>query len=492
MKEKADDTYSHVLKYTSLFGGVQGLMILIGLVRNKFVALLLGAGGMGFVSLLNSVQTFASQSTNLGISFGAVPRLSELYEAGDAAGISHYIQVVRLWSFVAAVLGFVFCLAVSPYADALTFSWGNHKLHYAMLALSVSMLAVTGGETAILKATRKLGALAKIQIAIAVASVLISVPLYYFFGHSGVVPSIVLMAFAGMLTTIFYSYRSFPLRVTVNKSLFRDGFGMIRLGVAFVVAAVVGSAAEMLVRSFLNVEGSLDDVGLYNAGYMITITYAGMVFTAMESDYFPRLSGVSDNVLATNQTVNKQMEVSLLMLSPMLIGLLMLLPLLIPLLFSPEFVPVVAMTQLAILAMYFKVLTLPVAYITLARGYSLSYLLLETSYYVVFVLLVVFGYRRWGIYGTGLALVAAHVFDYFLINGYAYWQYGYRSTWTIFRYAAIQLSIGMLGFLVSLYAEGWVYWTTEAVLTLASTAYSVRVLRQKTHLWQSLRRRFRI
>ena len=40
--EEHDESYSHVLKYAGIFGGVQGLNILLGLVRNKIVALLLG------------------------------------------------------------------------------------------------------------------------------------------------------------------------------------------------------------------------------------------------------------------------------------------------------------------------------------------------------------------------------------------------------------------------------------------------------------------
>ena len=80
MKEQGEGSYKHILKYTSVFGGVQGLVILIGLVRNKFMALILGAGGMGLNALLTSAQNFASQCTNLGISFGAVPRLSGYYE----------------------------------------------------------------------------------------------------------------------------------------------------------------------------------------------------------------------------------------------------------------------------------------------------------------------------------------------------------------------------------------------------------------------------
>ena len=129
-----DENYSRVLKNISLFGGVQGVILIVGLVRNKLIALILGAGGMGFNALLTSVQTFASQVTNLGISFGAVPRLSELYEEGSEEQLSFYIQVIRLWSLMAALLGMAFCVIVSPLMNDLTFTWGNHTLHYAALA----------------------------------------------------------------------------------------------------------------------------------------------------------------------------------------------------------------------------------------------------------------------------------------------------------------------------------------------------------------------
>ncbi len=490
MKERDTEKYSHILKYTSIFGGVQGLMMLVSLVRNKFMALLLGVGGMGFASLMTSVQNFSALSTNLGLSFGAVPRLSELYEQPDK--LAYNIQIIRMWSLIAAALGFVFCVVVSPLLNDITFTWGNHTIHYAMLGVSVALMAITGGETAILKATRHLGSLAKIQVLGALISLGISVPLYYYFRHSGVVPALVLVALANMLLTIGYSYHCYPLRLMFDRAKFRDGVDMIRLGVAFVVAAAIGSAAEMLIRAFLNIDNGLDAIGLYNTGYMITLTYAGLVFTAMESDYFPRLSAVNQDIQASNDTVNRQIEVSLLLLSPMLVALLMMLPVLIPMLFSREFLPVVGMTQVAVLSMFFKVLTLPVAYITLARGYSMSYLLLETAYYVVLVCCVVFGFRQWGIYGTGVALVAAHVFDLLMIYGYAYWKYGYRCTSVVVGYALVQTTIGLIAYAVSCLTGGWLYWVLEAALTVVSTAYSFFVLRQKTHLWESLMRRFRI
>ena len=138
MKGKTTKGYGHVLKYTSIFGGVQGLVILIGLVRNKAMAVFLGAGGIGFNALLVSVQNFASQCTNLGISFGAVPKLSELYEQDQREQMQYYLQVIRLWSLIAAGLGFLFCIAISPLLNDFTFTWGNHTLHYAMLGRKIS------------------------------------------------------------------------------------------------------------------------------------------------------------------------------------------------------------------------------------------------------------------------------------------------------------------------------------------------------------------
>lgn len=73
------DSYTHVLKYAGIFGGVQGLNIIIGLVRNKLIALLLGPAGMGLASLFNTAINFISQATNFGISFSAVKHLSLIH-----------------------------------------------------------------------------------------------------------------------------------------------------------------------------------------------------------------------------------------------------------------------------------------------------------------------------------------------------------------------------------------------------------------------------
>ena len=121
-------SYSHVLKYTGIFGSVQGLNIVIGLVRNKLVALLLGPSGMGLVSLLNSTITFMSQATSLGISFSAVKHISEIFDSGDEERIAHYIKVVRTWCLITALLGMLLCAMLGPVLSNYSFSWGDHTI----------------------------------------------------------------------------------------------------------------------------------------------------------------------------------------------------------------------------------------------------------------------------------------------------------------------------------------------------------------------------
>ena len=135
--------YSHILKYTGLFSGVQGLNILVGMIRNKFVAMILGPEGMGLISLFNSTLTLVSDSTNFGLSISAIRNISEAYEVDDQVKLRRAIVVLRTWTLLTALLGSFLCLILSPLLSDFTFTWGNHTLHFVLLSPIVGMMAIT-------------------------------------------------------------------------------------------------------------------------------------------------------------------------------------------------------------------------------------------------------------------------------------------------------------------------------------------------------------
>ena len=139
---------------------------------------------------------------------------------------------------------------------------------------------------------------------------------------------------------------------------------MVRLGVAFTLAGVLGSGAEFVIRSYLNNVGDLKIVGLYNTGYLMTMTYAGLIFSAMETDFFPRLSAVNSDVLRYNDLINKQAEVSVLLISPVIVIAFYVLPIMVPLLASGEFLPVVDMMRFVALSLFLRAVNLPMEYLS--------------------------------------------------------------------------------------------------------------------------------
>lgn len=475
-----ENNYKHIFKYTGLFGSVQGLNILIGLVRNKILAWLLGPAGLGLISIYNTASSLLQNSTNFGLQMSGVREISLAYDLNDEEEINRHIRILRSWSLLAALLGFLVCIASSNVLSLWAFSSNEYTLEFIFLAPVVAMAAISGGETAILKATRKLKQLTKISVLGVIGSLVVSVPLYYYLGNNGIIPSLVIIGIVQMLLATIYSYKYYPLNIKLKKTELAEGRNLLSIGSAFVIAGIFGSGAEFIIRAFLS-DMSVSLAGLYNAGYMITMTYAGMVFAAMETDYYPQLSAVSNDTDRMNGTTNRQIEVSLIIVAPMLAALMLFLPILIPLLFSGKFVPIIGMTQIAIIAMYFRAINLPVAYIMLAKGDSKSYMLLELIYDILIVLTIIFGYNNWGLEGTGVALALSGLIDCICVVGYCCWKYDFSFSNRLLNDFLMQLGIAITTLLFVKFTSGWIYWLAGCLLVIASIFISYKMFKRKIH-----------
>lgn len=415
-------SYRQIAKYIIAFGGVHGLNVLISLVRNKIVSSLLGPAGLGLISLYQSGLTLVQNATNFGIAQSGVRTIGQAYtEENEGKTITRELQdaimLIRSWSVVAAVFGMLVCIIFAPGLSYMSFrdtpsTWGEgifKGLDFIMLAPIVGLVAISSGELAVLKAVRKLKKVATLSVLTTFLALVISTPIFYIWRQEGIIPSLLLTAILQMVITICYSYSSYPLKLAINKEFLRKGGDMIKLGMAFIIAGILGSGAEFAIRAFINVESDEAMVGLYNAGYMMAVTYAGMAFAALESEYFPRLSTLckDNNKKEIKLTIMRQIKVSLMLIIPMVVVLIPLLPYIIPLLFSSKFVDAVPMAQITLIAMITRAITLPIEYLPLAKGDSKSYLLLESIYDIVLIACVCLLFHYYGIVGTGIAIVLA-------------------------------------------------------------------------------------
>lgn len=477
-------SYSHILKYTGLLGSVQFLNILISIVRNKAAAVLIGPVGMGLADLYFRTIDLLGNSTNFGLGFSAVHRLSPLCEQGNLRALKLQSQIIRTMIFWAALLGAIVTIVLSPALSLWLFHDTSHALSICALAPAVAFGTLTSGEVAILRGTSRLKAIASTSALVAGCTLLFALVIYSIWGISGVIPVLLLTTLATFLLHLRVSTRQFPYHISPFRfRVLKSGRPLIQLGAAYVGAGILGSGTEMLIRAtVVNSENGLYAAGLYAAGLTLTVSYARMIFVAMDADYFPRLSAAAQDISRQNITVNSQIHVLSLLMAPFLIILAISLPLVVRLLYSAEYLPVMPMVWAALPFMYFKSIYSPIAYLSLAHGDSRVYFVMELLYDVVFAAAVVVGYQYYGLLGAGIGLSLANLADLLLLSLFYRKKYQFRFT----RQGALLFlpqGILLLGVLCCMLLESvWLRYGISGTLCCISVLFSFIQLKK---LWRS-------
>ena len=484
-----DASYDHVIKYTGLFGGVQGITMLVSLVRNKIASVLLGPDGLALVNIYNNVIKLVNQSSNFGLSFSAVKHVAELFETGTDEDVRGFVRTVRTWSVFTGLLGVLVCLVLSQYLSLWTFKSYDYAHAFAVLSLVVGMLAVQGGEMAILKGMKQLKKVAVVSVYGAIATLAICSPVYFFMGIDGIVLSLFLCGAVILAIHLYFSTKVVPWSLSLfSKDEYVNGVPMLKLGVGYIIAGIFGQGAEYVIRTLILQYGELADVGLYNSGYVLAVTYANIVFVAFEADYFPRLSASQHDVMKQNQTVNQQIQVSVLLMAPLLIFLVLAMPVIVPLLFSSKFVAAAPMAICASFYMFFKALTLPVAYLALAKGDSRMYMITELIYDVFIAIAIPLAFRQWGLMGAGWALSAGGLLDLLLIHIIYRFRYNYRFDMRDMKLYVSQFLLFLVAVFAALNENPW-FRVVTVIALVASAILSFRVLKRETNVLSKIKRR---
>lgn len=486
-------TYGQIIKYTGILSSTQVLTMLVAVVRNKLATVFLGAAGMGLTALYQSLMVFLSNITNLGIPMSAIKHVSD--RAGHASDeeVNRYVAVIRTWIVVTAVIGTVVCVLLAPVLNYFSFhGQPDHTLDIMLLAPMIGFLGVTGGELALLKAARQLKNIAVVSLAGGVFTMLATIPFYYFFQERGIVPALLCSTFLVMCVHIHYARKAYPWRLLKpSREIYRQGMDVVRLGLAFIVSSIFASMAEWLIPVYILKYASLEEVAFFKMGFSLIVTYPGMVFVALEADYYPRLSAIHDDCKLMNESVNQQIEICVMLIVPVLIAFVMALPFVVPLLYTREFLPIVDMAVCGSIYMLFRAVTMPLAFIPLVKNNLTVYLIVELMYNVFLFTSVVVCFMFWGVTGGGVALGVTGLLDMTMLLSVYRWRYHFVLLRRIAGNIVVQGVLMVTVILVCLFTEGLLKYALAGVVLLLSMAYTWNFLKRNTGIMQRIRERFR-
>ncbi|WP_460879730.1 oligosaccharide flippase family protein [Pontibacter rugosus] len=427
------------MKATSIFGGVQVGNILINIIRSKFIAVLLGPTGMGIAGLLTATLNIVTSLTNFGLSRSAVKNVAAANATNDIKKISVVVTVLRKLVWATGLLGSFITLVTAPLLSELTF--GNDEYTYAFIWLAFTLLLrqLSAGQLVVLQGMRKIKFMAKGSFLGSVLGLVVSVPVYYLMDIDGIVPAIILTSFISLFISWHFSnkIKVSPTPVDIVQ-LKTEGGEMLRMGFMLSLSSLAALGASYIIRIFISRNGGIDQVGLYNAGFAIVNTYVGMIFTAMVTDYYPRLSAVAQDRQKATSTINQQAEVAILILAPLLLVFLIFIDWAVILLYSTKFIPVNGMIHWSALGIFFKAVSWAIAYIILANGSSKLFFWNELVVNIYMLLLNILGYYWGGLTGLGISFLASYILYtaqvYFLTKS----VYGFRFSSNLYNIFIIQ------------------------------------------------------
>lgn len=482
---------NHILKYTGIFGLVQVLKMLMDIIRNKLSAKFLGPGGMGLLNIYSNATRLMSDSTNFGVAVSGVKHISEIQEEGNQEQLVEYACIVRSLSLLAGFFGMVLYLILSPSFSLWTFGSYENTWNYMLLTPIVCLLSMTGGEMAILKGTKQLMRITKISIYVALAMLAVFAPVLYFLERGGIIWALLLSHLVITFIYFFHSTKKIPYRVNLrSKALLKKGLPILRLGTGFIIAGLFSQGAEYLIRAIILQHGGEHDVGLYNSGYVIAVSYASIIFSAMDADYYPRLSGACKDTVRQNSIINKQIEALVLLISPFLIFFIIGMPVIIPILYTDEFTSCIPMSTFAMLYMFFRAFFIPVSYLALAHGDTKMFMMTELICAVMISLSIPFCYLHWGLTSTGMAISGCGLIEFSMIYLLYRQRYHFRFNTRHVTLYLIQFLLLALSIFIALTQTHWLRWCTGAALCAASLSMSLYVLSNESDVIERIRSKF--
>lgn len=474
------DSYRNVMKATSIFGGVQVFNILIAIIRSKFIAIFIGPSGMGIASLLNSTLGLVNGVANLGLDKSAVKDISFARENDNDVGVSRTISILKRLVWFTACFGALLMIVSSPWLSEFAFDSKEFTLSFIWISIALLFKQFTNSQLAILQGLRKLKDLAMANLFGNFLGLLITVPLYYFFRIDAIVPAIILTALISFVFTYYYSNKVETVKISIATSeAFSEGKEMIQLGVMLSISSMISLLVAYIIQIYISQQGGVDEVGLYNAGFVILNTYVGIVFTAMATDYFPRLAGIADDIMKVRKAVLEQALIAILLITPIIVLFLMFAKFIIVLLYSSDFTSIVDMVSWGILGMVFKAVSFSMGYIIIAKGDSKLFIKTAVAFNSILLISNLIGYYYGGLEGLGISFFLYYIFHFVSLRIIVKHRYGFYFEKSFYRVFAFCVVLCLAAFLVTFIDNTLLKYGTLSLVTILSFVFSYFQLDKK-------------
>lgn len=407
---ETNKSYNQIIRSTGIFGGSQVITILIGIIRNKILAVLLGTTGIGLISLYQTILDLVKTVAGPGFDTSGVREIASVSEKEDKQLLMENISLIDKWSLLFASFGAVICILLCYPISIWTFGNTSHSLQIALLSISIFFMILATGQTIILQGLRRITYMVKSAVIWNAAGLILSIPLYCFFRLDGIIPAFTVVSIGMYLSVLYYrkklNIETIP--VSLGTALAR-GKGMLQIGFFIFMSSILTTLSFFIIRAFISRYTGVAMVGLFQAAWTITGVYLMLVLKSMGSDFYPRLCTIISDNNKSKQLINEQTHIVLIISVPLIILLLICSPIVLSILYSSDFDGATTLLDWQVAGTFFKVISWPLGFILLAKGKGKIFFGTEIISFIVYPGTAYILFPTFGLEAAGIAYLVEYI-----------------------------------------------------------------------------------
>lgn len=433
-----------IVKAMGVFGSIQVFNILCSVVRTKLVALWIGPLGMGLFAIFNSAIDMIVNIANFGMRTSATRSISMASDNPDK--LNRISVAARRWAMWLGALGAIAMIIASPWLSEMSFGDRSHVWGYVILAIAVFANSLTLGEQAVMQGTSMLKKLAQASFYGALVGLILSIPLYYFLGEQSIVPSILCYSLSVLIFSYLIRKKGIGLQgctLTIKDTL-AIGKDFLKLGIFITLTDVVSQTSNYIFISYLNNVANTETVGYYQAGYTLIARYTGLILSALCVEYFPRLSKVAHSNMKLNIFVSQEINIALMVLTPVIVAFILFARLIITILYTDEFFIIQNFITIGIVGMVFRVFSWCMSFVVLAKGRGKMFFIIEVMDIFVFLGAYITAYHFYGLDGFGGAFILWYFISTLIVMFCYYHFFNLRLNAACFKWGLWALSTSIV------------------------------------------------
>ncbi|MDB4409460.1 O-antigen translocase [Gammaproteobacteria bacterium] len=481
-------SHRQAFRSSAIIGGASVINMVIGIVKVKVLAVLLGPAGIGLMGLYQNIMGMASTLAACGMGNSGVRQLAA--SANDAETLSIVRRALLLGSLMLGITGMALLWLLREPVAQWVFGDRAHASEVGWLGVGLLLTLIAGSQTALLQGLRRIDDLARVSILSALVGAAVGILAVYLLGKDGVLWFVLTAPAANILVASYYAARLPHPQVSYDlAAIQRQWLAMLKLGIPLMSAGFLTLTTQLAVRSIVLRELGLEASGYFQASWAISMIYVGLVLNAMVMDYFPRLTTAIGDHERAGKLVNEQSEMALLLAGPMLMAMITLAPWVIHLLYAQSFSPAAEILKWQVLGDIFKVASLPIVFIFLATGRGGVYIGIQMIWSAAYLVPVVLGIREFGLVMAGVGFWVAYLIYYLVVAIVANRLIGFKPTRRNRHFTLLLLFAGVITMSLAACSTTAGY-ATGLLATLLVSVYSFRRLDHLIGLIGWLRQKF--